>query len=211
MIADRLFFGGSYEYLMPIPEFGTHGALPPFTSGDPTNPTARSPYAATMDEMVERFCTSVERARLLKGLNQYRRHLHSGGFVSGSQWIDGSFVEDVEATRKRAPSDIDVVTLFHRPLKYQIQPANWMRDYQGHLFAMYFDTSKMKPAYKCDTYAIDLDVAPRALVRNTAYWLGLFSDIRGSDAKKGIVELPLAADVMEFAAIDQAIGGRFNV
>ncbi len=164
-----------------------------------------------MQEVVEHFCTSPERAKLLKGFNEYRKHLHTGGFVSGSQWIDGSFIENVEALRNRSPNDIDVVTLFNRPLKYQSQPNSWSLDYANQIHATFFDAAKMKPVYHCDTYAVDLDAGSRSLVRNTTYWFGLFSDMRGSDAKKGILEIPLAVDPMEFAAIDQAIGIKFNV
>lgn len=199
------------DFFMPIPEFADHGGLPPFVNGDPTSFNARSPYLATMLELVERFCTSERRAKLLKGLNEYRRHLYSGGFVKGSQWIDGSFVEDVEKTQKRSPNDIDVVTLYHRPFKYQTDPGAWSGDYVSHLRAQFFDTNMMKPVYLCDTYDIDLDAGSRPIVRNTTYWFGLFSDMRGSGSKKGILEVALAVDPMEFLAVDHAIGSRFSV
>ncbi|MBI1220272.1 MAG: hypothetical protein GC186_17190 [Rhodobacteraceae bacterium] len=196
---------------MAIPRFAEHGALPAFIEGNPTAIIARSPYLASMYEFVERFCTSPHRAKLLQGFNEYRKHLHKAGFVSGFQWLDGSFIEDVEVTQKRNPNDIDVVTLFNRPLKYQVEPSKWVSDYEGYLFKGYFDTRLMKPKFKCDTYGVDLDAGQRALIRGTTYWFGLFSDMRGSLAKKGIVEIPLATDLMEFSAIDQVIGGRFNV
>ncbi|WBL32189.1 hypothetical protein O5O51_10575 [Sinirhodobacter sp. HNIBRBA609] len=164
-----------------------------------------------MIEVVDRFCTSPERARLLKGLNAYRKHLHAGGFTSGTQWIDGSFVENVELLRRRPPNDIDVVTLFNRPLKYQLNAGSWSADFESHFFPSYFDTKKMKPQYKCDTYPIDLDAGSRALVRSTTYWHGLFSDMRETNTKKGIIEVSLADDAMEFLAVEQKIGGRFNV
>lgn len=196
---------------MPIPYFADHGALPPFISENPTSPETRSPYRATMHELVERFCTSPDRAKLLKGLNAYRKHLFAGGFLSGSQWIDGSFVENVEKTRGRSPSDIDVVTLFNRPLKYQVNVEKWNDDYEALIFGAYFDTRKMKPVFYCDTYSIDLDSGSRALIRNSTYWFGLFSDMRGAGSKKGILEIPLAVDQMEFTAIDQLLGGKFDV
>ena len=196
---------------MTIPSFAPHGALPPFTDGDPTNPRARSPYAAEMRVFVERFCTTPPRAKLLKGLNAYRKHLFKGGFVSGYHWLDGSFVENVEVTRKRPPSDIDVITLFNRPIKYQANMASWASDYPTQIHPQYFETRNMKPRFFCDTFAINLDAEARALVRDTTYWFGLFSDIRGSTEKKGIVEIPLATDPMEFDAIDAQIGGRFDV
>lgn len=196
---------------MPIPHFADHGALPPFISGNPTAPESRSPYWTTMDELVDRFCTSHDRAKLLKGLNAYRKHLFLGGFTSGSQWVDGSFVENVEKTRGRSPSDIDVITLFNRPLKYQINVEKWNGDYEALIFGAYFDTRKMKPAFHCDTYSIDLDSGSRALIRNSTYWFGLFSDMRGGGGKKGILEIPLAVDPMEFSAIDQLVGRKFDV
>lgn len=196
---------------MPIPDFAPHGALPPFISGHPTDPTARSPYPISMQELVARFCTSEDRAKLLKGLNHYRKHLFSGGFVSGHQWIDGSFVENVEILRRRSPSDIDVVTLYNRPIRFQNDQELWIIEYETNIRHKYFDTRRMKPTYKCDTYDIDLDTGPRSLIRNTTYWFGLFSDMRGSSLKKGILEVPLATDPIEFQAIDQAIRGFYNV
>jgi len=196
---------------MPIPDFANHGGLPPFINGHPTLPDARSPFLATMQEVVERFCTSQDRAKLLKGLNEYRRHLHSGGFVAGAQWIDGSFVEDVEKTRRRSPNDIDIVTLYHRPIKYAANPQLWSQEYTTYLRGKFFDTHSIKPIYLCDSYDIDLDAGAKPLVRNTTYWFGLFTDMRGSGSKKGIIEVPLAVDPMEFEAVEQAIGSRFNV
>lgn len=196
---------------MPIPDFIDHGGLPPFVNGHATYPNSRSPFGATMSELVERFCTSAHRAKLLKGLNEYRRHLHSGGFNSGSQWIDGSFVEDIEKMQRRDPNDVDVVTLYHRPIRYQAAPETWAPDYVNTLRSQFFDTHSMKPVYFCDTYDIDLDAGAHSLVRNSTYWFGLFSDMRGSGGKKGIVEVPLPIDPMEFTAVDQAIGSRFSV
>lgn len=202
---------GTSSIFMPIPNFAEHGGLPPFVNGDPTQPNARSPFQTTIFELIERFCTSRDRAKLLKGLNEYRSHLHSGGFISGSQWIDGSFVENVEKTQRRSPNDIDIVTMYHRPIQYQADQNSWSTDYSQRLRPRFFDRNRIKPIYHCDTYDIDLDAGPRPLVRNTTYWFGLFSDMRGSNAKKGIIEIPLAVDPMEFSAVEQAIGAQFNV
>jgi hypothetical protein len=200
-----------FETFMPIPNFAEHGALPPFISGHATDPTARSPYKASMIDVVERFCTSPQRAKLLIGLNAYREHLHAGGFTSGIQWIDGSFVENVELLRKRPPNDIDVVTLFNRPPRYQLDYDSWRTDFEAHFFPNYFDTKKMKPQYNCDTYPVDLDVGPGTLVRNTTYWYGLFSDMRDANTKKGIIEVSLAVNHTEFITVEQNIRGRYNV
>lgn len=69
----------------------------------------------------------------------------------------------------------------------------------------------MKPAYRCDTYAIDLESGPRSLIRNSTYWFGLFSDMRGSTGKKGILEISLAVDPMEFTVVDGLVGRKFGV
>ena len=196
---------------MKIPPFTSSGVLPPFIDASPTDPAKRSPYSCDMFQLVERFCTSAHRARLLLGLNAYRKHLIDGGFVSGYQWIDGSFVEDAETTRGRSPSDIDVITLFNRPIKYQVSKVAWAADYQATLHRDYFDTKRMKPRYNCDTYSIDLDADQASLVEHTMYWGGLFTDIKGSTEKKGIVRIPLPKDQMEFSAISTLIGGKFDV
>lgn len=196
---------------MIIPPFAASGALPPFIDASPTDPAKRSPYQTDMFQLVERFCTSPHRAKLLLGLNAYRQHLFDGGFVSGHQWVDGSFVEDVEVIRGRPPSDIDVITLFNRPIKFQVGGVSWATAYQTTLHWQFFETKNMKPIYSCDTFSIDLDADATSLVSATMYWGGLFTDIKGSTEKKGIVSIPLANDPMEFVAVTNAIGGKFNV
>ncbi|WP_143040253.1 DUF6932 family protein [Albimonas donghaensis] len=196
---------------MPIPNFEATGALPVFCGADAIAPASRSPHQASMIEFVEKFCSSRERARLLLGLNSYRKHLFSGGFLGGAQWIDGSFVEDVEKTRGRAPRDIDVVTLFERPLAYQSAEQKWMSDYRGFIHKSYFSAREMKVMFSCDAYGVDLALSPSIVVRNTTYWFGLFSDIRNSPRKKGIVEIPLSRDPAEFAHLEGEIRSRFDV
>lgn len=194
-----------------IPEFADHGGLPSFVNGDPTIPDARSPFRVSIQSLIDRFCTTKDRATLLKGLNEYRKHLYSGGFIAGSQWIDGSFVENVEKISQRSPNDIDLITLYHRPIKYQQNPQLWALDYQNNLHSRFFNTHSMKKAFYCDTYDIDLDAGAKSIVRNSTYWFGLFSDMRGNGAKKGIVEIELASDPKEFTAIAKAIESRFDV
>ena len=36
------------------------------------------------------------------------------GIGSGFQWLDGSFLENVEMTEKRDPGDLDLVTFFRQ-------------------------------------------------------------------------------------------------
>ncbi|MCB1328110.1 MAG: hypothetical protein KDK28_00975 [Maritimibacter sp.] len=196
---------------MSIPRFDGGGTLPAFVGSDPTGRGTRSPYRASIDDLIDRFATSRDRAKLLIGLNQYRKRLFDGGFIAGRQWIDGSFVEDVESTRNRPPKDIDVVTLFNRPLKYFSDPKLWAHDYRAFLHNDFFNTLTIKPKYHCDTYCIDMDGDPFSSVSSATYWFGLFSEQRGSSRRKGIVEVPLATDPMEFQRVDSQLAVKFNV
>jgi hypothetical protein len=49
-----------------IPPYTRHGILPPFL-GDPTSPVGRSPFDATIDEVVGHFSTSSRRQAILAG------------------------------------------------------------------------------------------------------------------------------------------------
>lgn len=196
---------------MPIPSFSASGVLPHCVNNNPTDPNSRSPYRATIFELVEAFCTSRERANLLLGLNQYRKHLFEGGFVNGFQWIDGSFVENVEVRRNRPPRDIDIITFFHRPNQYMGQEKDWRHIFSTNIHPIYFDSEKMKPIFLCDTYCAELDSHPRALISSATYWSGLFSDTRESGMKKGIVEISLAYEVAEFDDVANLVRSRFDV
>ena len=44
-------------------------------------------------------------AHLLQGFLNYRKKLHELGLVQGVQWLDGSFVENIEVLESRAPND----------------------------------------------------------------------------------------------------------
>lgn len=96
---------------MGIPAWNAQGVLPPVGVADPTS-TIRSPYVVPLIEVVHRFGTTVERRTILGGLMRYRAALHAIGLVQGFQWLDGSFLEDVEGLESRPPNDIDVVTFF---------------------------------------------------------------------------------------------------
>ncbi|EQM69549.1 hypothetical protein L682_01095 [Aquipseudomonas alcaligenes OT 69] len=85
------------------------GVLPPIDQLNPAS-AIRSPYATDVRQLVERFCTSLERCDILSGFLRHRSEIHRIGIVSGLQWLDGSFMEDVELLEGRAPNDIDVVT-----------------------------------------------------------------------------------------------------
>jgi len=171
-----------------IPPFNSSGVLPPYLA-EPTSTSGRSPYEATPTEVVARFAASASRRLILRGWLDYRAELRSAGFGEGYQWLDGSFVEDVERTRGRPPNDIDVVTFYRRPSGVPVD-GSWERTLHRELL----DPRQTKANFKCDAYYVCLDGdAPDVLIELTSYWFGLFSHRRDSGVWKGMVRVSLAA------------------
>jgi hypothetical protein len=172
-----------------IPEYTRDGFLPPFM-GDALSPEDRSPYLVTPQELVSLFGTSPERRALIRGFLAFRRRLRLFGFVEGFQWIDGSFVEQVELKRGRPPADIDVVTFVGPAVGYATQEA-----FEAACRACpeIFEAAKVKRAYGCDAYFVNLTSAPGFVVDRVAYWAGLLSHTR-TKAWKGILALDLCDD-----------------
>src|SRR6266480_256770 len=96
---------------MPIPPFDSNSVIPPHL-GDPKLPQQISPFPCTCTELCDRFATTPERIEILRGFLRLRAELRKHGMIDAFQWIDGSFLEDVEAAEGRAPRDIDVVTFY---------------------------------------------------------------------------------------------------
>lgn len=91
-----------------IPQMNAAHFLPPFLGHNPGQRLWTSPYPASISEVVERFATSPTRVILLHGLLSYRDALRAAGLSEGYQWLDGSFVEDIEWQQHRPPRDIDM-------------------------------------------------------------------------------------------------------
>jgi len=149
-----------------------------------------APYQTTMSNLASHFATSKERASILDGLLRYRQDIRVAGVTDGFQWIDGSFVENVEEIRKRAPADVDIVTFGRSPAGLSsVQIAAWMRAYPN-----LFSSKLSKAQYSCDAFYVDLNKNAAALVSDTRYWFGLFSHQRDSALWKGMIEVPLDSD-----------------
>jgi hypothetical protein len=172
-----------------IPAFNHSHVLPPF-EGERMNSAHSSPYLVTSSELVQRFAISRSRCIVLDGLLRYRSELRGLGFTQGFQWLDGSFVEDVEAREDRAPNDIDVVTFAHPPAGMSDQQINQMLDTRPELFNL----ERCKREFHCDTSIVNLTTAPEWLVLQTRYWYGLYSHRRGDALWKGMLQLPLDSD-----------------
>ena len=175
-----------------IPNFNVGGVLPPFLGAEPGEHAAlASPYVCNPLELVDRFFTSAWRGQLLLGLIQFRDALRGEGIVSGLQWIDGSFTEDVEK-RGAQPRDIDVVTVLERPAAVA-NDADWVAFVNAHAGGI-FSRDANKANFNVDSLWIDLGVRPRVLVGRAAYWYGLFSHQRVTFQWKGMLSIDLGSD-----------------
>ncbi len=166
-----------------IPDWNALGLLPPI---DPHQPTSaqRSPYPVTLLDVVMRFSTTPERRNILSGLLSYRTALHKAGIQDGFQWLDGSFLEDVETLDRRAPRDVDVVTFLRTPENFAPSPTDW---------AM-LDHDAAKTQFHVDSYFVEVDLlTPELIVAQSAYWYSMWSH-RRNQAWKGYLQIDLAPE-----------------
>jgi hypothetical protein len=96
--------------------------------------------------------------------------------TSGFQWLDGSFLEDIEKTERRDPGDIDIVSFVRFPAWATADQGSWDRFAQSN--AGLFDRVA-KVTFGCDSYFVDLDLDAEDIVASTRYWFGLFSPRNG--------------------------------
>ncbi len=180
-----------------IPAFSISGTLPPFSGASPTVPAAGSPYGTTLVDIVGRFATNKPRVDILTGFLKHRQALLALG-VSGLQWVNGSFVENIEATENRSPNDIDTVTFVWRPPALVNDDPGWVAMIQAN--ADVFFPNQAKVAYRTDPYFVDVQIGPAALIQQTAYWYGLVSHKRVSSLWKGMLAIPLDGNQDDTAA-----------
>lgn len=168
-----------------IPAWNMAGVIPPIRPGQPGHSTDRSPYAAPLATVAERFAQSSQRLKILNGLLEYRSELHRLGLTSGFQWLDGSFLEDIEAREARPPKDIDVVTYFHLP---EGESQASLHAKAGRLF----DHEFVARTYYVDAYQGILgEPFNLSVVRRLAYWYSMWSH-RRDGLWKGFVEVDLS-------------------
>jgi len=169
---------------MTIPAWNGAGVLPPIRPNVFGNSPDRAPYPADLSSLVDRFAISTERMSILDGLLRFRAALHQVGIVSGFQWFDGSFLEDVETLESRPPRDMDVVTFFYLPPG---QDQCSLVQQHGKLF----DQRQLKPTYAMDAYFIVLgQPTDQWQVKNVAYWYSMWSH-RRDGLWKGFLQIDL--------------------
>jgi hypothetical protein len=165
-----------------IPFWNHQGVIPPIDEQDPTSPT-RAPYPTDVRQVIDRFSTTLERCEVLEGFLAHRAEMHRMGIVSGTQWLDGSFMENVEMLEGRAPNDMDVVTF--ADVSPAIQQALTQPDIQKLV-----DNAWIKATYKVDFYITLLSEPPETLIELAAYWYSMWSH-RRSQQWKGFLSVKL--------------------
>lgn len=168
---------------MTIPAWNTAGVLPPIMPGASGNSPDRSPYVTDLSVLIDRFSTSSERMSILDGLLRFRAALHQAGIVSGFQWFDGSFLEDVETLESRSPRDMDVVSFIDLTgLNQQVLVSQ-----HGALF----DQAQTKQVYAMDAYFVQIGGAlDKDAIRRVSYWYSMWSH-RRNGVWKGFVQIDL--------------------
>lgn len=168
---------------IPIPGWNSLGLIPPCIGG--ATARARAPYAVKLADVLLRYNTCPDRLEILKGLMSFRAAVHGKNLVSGFQWLDGSFLENVEALQSRPPRDIDVVTFYRLPAGETQQSVY---DRSPELFSAEY----CKEHYHVDAFFACLDDVPESLVANTTYWYSVWAHQRRTYTWKGFLTVDLA-------------------
>ena len=151
-----------------IPDWNIQGLLPPIKPGESGSSPRRSPYEVDSVALVDHFATSKERCKILDGLLRYRLALYDVGIVEGFQWLDGSFMQDIETQELRPPNDIDVVTFLVIPKKFD-------EDELKRLFIM----EETKKEFFVDAYPFQLNQKyDSSAIKSISYWYSMWSHTR---------------------------------
>jgi len=182
-----------------IPAWNSSAVLPPVRPGQPGHSADRSPYLASLSEVVQRFATSPERFVILRGLLNYRKELTRLGISSGFQWLDGSFMEHKEALLNTPPNDVDVVTFFTLPASVIDEPTFVAQ--HSDLFV----SDRSKARFHVDAYAMVIgNPLETADIQQIAYWYSMWSH-RKNGLWKGFVQVDISTgeDQIEEALLTQ--------
>lgn len=174
-----------------IPNWNSQGVLPPINPASPTS-VDRSPYSVTLTDLVSHFGTTSRRQTILLGLLAFRSALHSAGLTEGFQWVDGSFLENIEMIESRDPDDVDVVTFYHLPTELTQQEL-------AQANPRLFDRTHTKTDHYIDAYFEQLNQRkPELLVRKSTYWYSMWAH-RRNNLWKGYLQVNLDSAEEEIA------------
>ncbi len=186
-----------------IPAWNANGVIPPVNSAGPTS-AERSPYVVSLSEFVLRFASSAKRKQILNGFLQYRGRLHSVGLATGFQWLDGSFLENVETTESRDPNDLDIVTFYSLPVGVTQQQV---QSQASDLFPTNaIERARLKAAYFVDPFFVSLGSWAPMLVQQCTYWYSVWAHRRDS-TWKGYLQIDLDPGEDALAVLHMRAGG----
>jgi len=143
----------------PIPDFDHNLVLPPHL-GDPVEASQLSPSPCTTVDLCQRFGTTPERRSILSKFLVFVDRLQTEGLSNGLQWLDGSFLEDVELRDRRPPRDLDVVTVYW----------GYHLTFQRNLVAKFPEVANpvlAKANYSLDHYPFDASYSPELTLEKT--------------------------------------------
>lgn len=184
---------------MPIPAFdGILNVLPPHL-GDPRRFADLSPFSCTVVELCDRFATTAKRKQIFEGFLNLRAELFALG-IQGFQWLDGSFLENIELEEGRDPKDLDAVTFVTDPAR--------LADLDTKLRTKpeLLDRAHVKATYFADHFWVPLGSRVIDVVDQTRYWYALFSHCRDR-VWKGMLVVALVPTADDDAA-RIALGSR---
>jgi hypothetical protein len=165
--------------------FNMAGVIPPVAPGEDGTSTTRSPYQLNIIDFIKIFATTLERINILGGFLRYRQDIYAAGVSSGFQWLNGSFVTDIETLENRPPSDIDVVTFFE--INDHISP-----DQMAQISEL-LNPEQTKVKYFVDAYGMQLGVSLNDnTVQLVAYWYSMWSHRKSDNMWKGFFQVPLS-------------------
>jgi hypothetical protein len=167
-----------------FPLWNSMGILPPIKPGMPGNSPERSPYQIAAPVFIDTFAQSPERIKILSGFLAFRAELHKLKITRGFQWLDGSFLENIEILANRAPHDLDVVTFYQLPAgETQQSLAQKNQDI--------FNPVHLKSAFTIDGYFSMLGLpVDNKEIKTINYWYSMWSH-RRNGLWKGFVQIDL--------------------
>lgn len=164
-----------------IPPFDHNNVLPPYLGENITDPFTMSPYPSDIMELCRVFATTPRRVAILKGLVRFRLRCTEQG-ISGRQWIDGDFVENLEAEGQE-PQHVVAVSLIYKLADDHNRRV--LRD-----FPEFADPRLSRQNYLVDHQMFIINLSPEYTVLWSKYWNLLFGHNRRG-VWKGMLEIPL--------------------
>lgn len=169
-----------------VPDWQYDGLLPAVTAVG-VELEGRSPYAVDVLGLVKRFGHTDRRRALLRKFFAFRGELRDCGWHSGFQWLNGSFLEDVERVgHGREPGDIDVVSFLYYSEVFDFEKARHLASSDGH--------EDVKARFWIDSYVVNLNGPVDVVLCWAMYWQSLWGHRKLDRMEKGFVRVSIGDD-----------------